>query len=154
MILTLWAASRGILPNGLWPREWKIITNSMKFKLNNQNKDYEIEIIEQNQGVKVIVNDKEFLFGDEEQQEVPAVTQAIMPRRDLSSKEVRAVLAGSVSELFVNVGDVVRPGQKLLILSAMKMENEILAECEGKIKEIKIVKNQKVKEGEVLITLI
>jgi glutaconyl-CoA/methylmalonyl-CoA decarboxylase subunit gamma len=59
-----------------------------------------------------------------------------------------------VSELFVNVGDIIKPGQKLLVLSAMKMENEILAEYEGKIKEIKIAKNQKVKEGEVLITLV
>jgi biotin carboxyl carrier protein len=35
----------------------------------------------------------------------------------------------------------------------MKMENEILSECDGKIKEIKVAKDQKVKEGDILIIL-
>ena len=67
---------------------------------------------------------------------------------------VKNPLAGRVLKIFVEKGQTVTEGQPLVLIESMKMENEILAECEGKIKEIKIVKNQKVKEGEVLITLI
>jgi biotin carboxyl carrier protein len=125
----------------------------MKFKFNNQGKDYNIEIVEQQQGIGIIVNGKEFTYKEQNQLPVVAVSQAVLPKRDLSAKEVRAVLAGTISELSVNPGDIVKAGQKLLTLSAMKMENEILAECDGKIKEIKITKGQKVKEADILIIL-
>jgi len=126
----------------------------MKFNFNNQDKDYEVEILDQETGIKIVVNGKEFVYDEKAAADVVAVPQTKLPRRDLNSKEVRAVLAGTIAELNVKPGDIVKVGQKLLTLSAMKMENEILAECEGKIKEISIVKDQKVKEGEVLITLV
>jgi len=126
----------------------------MKFQFNNQGKDYEVEIIEQETGVKITVNGKEFAYDERAAVEVAAVPQTMMPRRDLNSKEVRAVLAGTITELSVKPGDIVKLGQKLLTLSAMKMENEILAEAEGKIKEVTVTKDQKVREGDVLVTLV
>jgi biotin carboxyl carrier protein len=125
----------------------------MKFKFNNLGKDYDVEIIELDQGMKVMVNGKEFSYAGDDEIQTVAVPQTVIPKRDLSSKEIMAVLAGTISELSVMVGDVVKPGQKLLTLAAMKMENEILAECEGKIKEIKVARDQKVKEGDVLIVI-
>jgi len=125
----------------------------MKFNFKNQGKDYNVEIADAGKGMKVIVNGKEFVYGADDGAPVAAVPQAVLPKRDLSSKEVRAVLAGAITEICVACGDVVKTGQKLLTLSAMKMENEILSECDGKIKEIKVTKDQKVKEGDVLIVL-
>ncbi len=125
----------------------------MKFVFNNQGKDYEVEITEEGEGLKIAVNGKEFLYESSETPAAPAVPQAVLPKRDLSAKEVRAALAGTITELDVAVGDIVKPGQKLLTLSAMKMENEILAETEGKVKEIKAAKDQKVREGDILIVL-
>jgi len=125
----------------------------MKFNFNNQGKNYSVEIAETEKGMKVTVNGKEFDYGADEIATVAAVPQAVLPKRDLSSKDVRAVLAGVITELCVACGDIVKTGQKLLTLSAMKMENEILSECDGKIKEIRVAKGQKVKEGDVLIVL-
>jgi biotin carboxyl carrier protein len=125
----------------------------MKFNFSNQGKEYEVEIIQTEQGMKVVVNGKEFFYEGDGASQVAAVPQVVLPKRDLTSKEVRAVLAGVISEINVAAGDIIKPGQKLLTLSAMKMENEILAVCEGKIKEIKVTKDQKVKEGDTLILL-
>lgn len=126
----------------------------MKFKFENQGKKYEVDIAEYGgAAIKIVVNGKEFNYGALDEPQTAAVPQTMLPKRDLSSKEVRAVLAGTISELSVAVGDIVKPGQKLLTLSAMKMENEILAECQGKIKEIKIAKGEKVAEGDVIILL-
>jgi len=126
----------------------------MKFNFDNQGKNYEVDILDQETGIKITVNGKEFVYDEKEAIEVAAVPQTKLPRRDLNSKEVRAVLAGTIAELNVAPGDIVKAGQKLLTLSAMKMENEILSEIEGKIKEVSVVKDQKVKEGDVLVTLV
>ncbi len=125
----------------------------MKFSFTNRNKDYQIEIADQGEGVKISVNGKNFFYGAQAVQDVPAVAQAAIPKRNLSKKEVRAVLAGTISEISVAAGDIVKTGQKLLTLSAMKMENEILAEVDGKVKEIKVAPGQKVAEGAILIIL-
>jgi pyruvate carboxylase len=113
-----------------------------------------VEIVGQSKGVKITVNGKDFLFDNPgAPQAAAAVPQTMIPKRDLSSKEVRAVLAGTITELAVKPGDIVKIGQKLFTLSAMKMENEILSECDGMVKEVKTAKDQKVKEGDVLIVL-
>ena len=125
----------------------------MKFNFNNQGKDFEVEILDQETGTRIIVNGKEFVYEEKVTVEVAAVPQTTMPRRDLNAKEVRAVLAGTITDINVKPGDIIKVGQKLLTLSAMKMENEILSEIEGMVKEVNVVKNQKVKEGDILITL-
>ena len=125
----------------------------MKFKLAVNNKEYEVEIAETGGQTKITVSGKEFLFPNSDSATVAAVPQASMPKRDLSNKEIRASLAGIITEIDVKAGDIVKAGQKILTLSAMKMENEILSECDGKVKEVKIAKDQKVKEGDIMVVL-
>jgi biotin carboxyl carrier protein len=52
------------------------------------------------------------------------------------------------------VGDRVKKGQKLLILEAMKMENNIIADRDGMIQEIKVRKGDSVLEGSELIVIV
>lgn len=51
-----------------------------------------------------------------------------------------APISGTIAEIFIKEGDFVEKEQKLLTLLAMKMENEILAEKEGKVKKIFVKK--------------
>jgi biotin carboxyl carrier protein len=53
----------------------------------------------------------------------------------------------------VAVGDTVKLGQKLLTLEAMKMENNIEADKEGKVSQIKIKQGDSVMEGDILIVI-
>jgi len=62
-------------------------------------------------------------------------------------------LAGIVSSIAVKIGETVKPGGKVATLIAMKMENEIVSEGYGKIKEIKVKENQFVNNGDILIIL-
>lgn len=66
---------------------------------------------------------------------------------------VKAPLPGSVWEVKVAVGDTVEEDQVVLILEAMKMENEIAAEEEGTVKAILVEKGQAVKAGDPLIEI-
>lgn len=67
--------------------------------------------------------------------------------------EVRAPLPALVVNVEVGVGDTVTEGQGLVILEAMKMENELRAHTSGTVKEILVVKGKKVEKGETLIII-
>ncbi len=123
-------------------------------KLKIKEKEYDVEIDPGMGGqVKVVVNGNAYLFGKAGAAGEISVPQTILPKRDFSSKTIKAALAGAISEVFVKEGDLVKEGQKLLTLSAMKMENEVVSEFVGKIKEVKVKQNDKVKEGDDLILL-
>ena len=60
-------------------------------------------------------------------------------------------LPGTVLDVFVRPGDAVKVGQRLLLLEDMKMENNIDADRDGVIKEVKVNKSDAVMEGQVLV---
>jgi acetyl/propionyl-CoA carboxylase alpha subunit len=73
--------------------------------------------------------------------------------RELHRREIRAPMPALVIRIEVNVGDNVSAGQGLLVLEAMKMENEMKAPQEGKVKEIHARQGQRVEKGEMLLVL-
>ena len=68
-------------------------------------------------------------------------------------KEVVSPIQGQVTNIKVKVGDKVQKGDVLLIIEAMKLENEVVSPFEGEIKEILVSKGQNVKAKELIITI-
>ena len=66
--------------------------------------------------------------------------------------EIKTPMYGKIIKILVNEGDWVNNGQILVVLEAMKMQNQIRSPREGTIKKIKIVKDQSVKLGDILLT--
>lgn len=66
---------------------------------------------------------------------------------------VKSPLPGVILDIKVKVGDEVKKGQTLIILEAMKMENNINANKDGKIAEIKVNKGDSVLEGTDLVII-
>jgi len=66
---------------------------------------------------------------------------------------VVAQMPGTIVDIDVNVGDKVTRGQKLLVLEAMKMENEIVAPQGGVVSEISVTAGALVNAGDVLVVL-
>ena len=65
-------------------------------------------------------------------------------------REVRAIMPGKVVAVLVEVGAAVEPGQGLLVIEAMKMENEVPAPRAGTVKELRVQPGQAVEAGELL----
>jgi len=65
-------------------------------------------------------------------------------------REVRAIMPGKVVAVLVEVGATVEPGQGLLVIEAMKMENEVPAPRAGTVKELRVQPGQAVEAGELL----
>ena len=58
-----------------------------------------------------------------------------------------------ILDVFVKEGDTVKIGQRLMLLEAMKMENNIESDKEGVVKSISARKGDSVLEGDVLLTI-
>ncbi len=66
---------------------------------------------------------------------------------------VNAPMPGTINAIKVKVGDSVTKGQVLVVLEAMKMENEIMADSDGTVASIAVSQGQTVNTGDVLVTL-
>ena len=75
------------------------------------------------------------------------------PTAPAGGTTVTSPLPGVILELDCKEGDVVKKGQKLLVLEAMKMENVIESTCDGTITSVKVNKGDSVLEGAPLVII-
>ena len=66
---------------------------------------------------------------------------------------IKAPLPGTITDIKVNVGDTVKQGDVVLILEAMKMQNNIESEFSGTVTSINVKQGETVMEGAVLFTI-
>ena len=67
--------------------------------------------------------------------------------------QVKSPLPGSVIKVLVSEGQTVKKGDTLLTLESMKMENAIMAEADGTVKQIAVTPGQNVMQDDLLIVL-
>jgi biotin carboxyl carrier protein len=78
---------------------------------------------------------------------------AVAAAHDAGEARVRSPMPGLVIGTPVEVGSRVSRGQTVVVLEAMKMENDLAAPRAGSIKEIKVSKGQTVNQGDVLVVI-
>lgn len=150
----------------------KRFMKSFKFKINGT--DYSVDINEvEGQEIKLDVNGTPYTVTvDKEikQKKAPKIaTTRPAPRVSAAQGEVQrsapapaaggagnkvvTPLPGTILDVFVNVGDKVTAGQRVVLLEAMKMENNIEADVAGTVTEVKVRKGDSVLEGDVLVVI-
>lgn len=80
---------------------------------------------------------------------VPAAPAAI----PTDGTKTEAPMPGNIIEVRANVGDTVAEGDVVIILEAMKLENEIMAPCAGKILSVNVSKGDMVNSGDILFVV-
>ena len=83
----------------------------------------------------------------------PSVAKTSSPDGPKGTGTIKSPLPGVILEVLVREGDSVSIGQKLLVLEAMKMENNIESDKAGKIISLPKRKGDNVMEGDVLIVI-
>jgi len=83
----------------------------------------------------------------------PSVSKTASPAGPKGTGSIKSPLPGVILDIYVREGDSVKMGQKLIMLEAMKMENNINADKEGRISAIKVSKGDSVMEGDILIVI-
>ena len=88
-------------------------------------------------------------------QAAPAAPKAEAPKpaAPAAGVQVKSPLPGSVIKVLVSEGQAVKKGDTLLTLESMKMENAIMAEADGTVKQIAVTPGQNVMQDDLLIVL-
>ena len=88
--------------------------------------------------------------------EKPAAKEALPPTGGAgsgASKNVEAPLPGTIKQVCVSVGQEVAAGDTVVVMEAMKMENNITAEFAGKVAAVKVNVGDQVQSGQALVEL-
>lgn len=142
-----------------------------KFKINGNQYDVAINSVE-GRNASVTVNGTEYQVELEEApaaaqaapvapvaapvQAAPAAAAPAAPKPAAPSgagKAVTSPLPGVIIAVKVNVGDVVKAGQEVAVLEAMKMENSIEATQDGTVTAVHAAKGDSVLEGAPIVTI-
>lgn len=120
-----------------------------KFTVNVNGTKYEVEV-------------EEFAPGSKVSESKPATEslKASAPSNPAPSapvsggkESITSPMPGTIVDVRVKNGDNVRSGDVLVVLEAMKMENEILAPVDGKVTDVRVGKGTSVESGEVLVVI-
>ena len=137
------------------------------YKLKINGNDYTVDINEvEGQDVKLSVNGTPYVVTVDQEIKQQKKTVVSSPRPQAApaaapkaaataaaGAKVTTPLPGTILDVFVNVGDSVKAGQTVVLLEAMKMENNIEADTAGTVKEVKVRKGDSVLEGDVLVVI-
>ena len=80
----------------------------------------------------------------------PAAPKAAAPA---GGTTVSAPMPGTILSVNVKPGQAVKKGEILVMLEAMKMENEIMAPADGTVSAVNVTKGQSVQSGDALVTI-
>ena len=83
----------------------------------------------------------------------PAAPTASAPVTTVKGNAIKTPLPGVIIDVKVNIGDMVKKGKTVVVLEAMKMENNINADRDGKVAAIQVAKGDTVADGAVLVVL-
>ncbi|RUT77841.1 biotin/lipoyl-containing protein [Ancylomarina longa] len=137
-----------------------------EFKFTIRGREYDVEIKDfQGSNAKIEVNGTSYdveVHVEEKASKTPRLVRKAVVNKPGEGKiqksgagasVVKAPLPGSIIKIDVAVGDTVNPGDTLLVMEAMKMENNVLAEKAGTVKAIKVAVGDSVLQEDVLVEL-
>ena len=143
---------------------------NFKFKINGTDYSVDINNVE-GQEISLDVNGTPYkVTVDKELKQKPAVMRSKPAPRVAAAatgdvqksspapvatagSKVTTPLPGTILDVFVNVGDKVTAGQRVVLLEAMKMENNIESDVAGTVTEVRARKGDSVLEGDVLVVI-
>lgn len=131
-----------------------------KYKITLNDRVYEVEV---ERGVAQVTNEYDYVAPAPVAAPVAAAPVAAAPAAApkaapapvaaAAGEKVSAPMPGTILNVLVKVGDAVTEGQNLMVLEAMKMENEMLAPKAGKVVQIAVTKGQSVNTGDLLAVI-
>ncbi len=153
-IFEITKTENGFLVNGN-PFQWdKIKISEGYFHIIYQNQNYRAEVINADKSTKSFtfkINGRNYTVDLKDKFDLllerMGMNTAIAGKINL----IKAPMPGLIIDLKVKVGDLVKVGDQLLILEAMKMENILKSQGEGIVKTVKAKKGDTVEKGQVLI---
>lgn len=118
----------------------------MKYVVTLNGKNYEVEVEETDAVITAVTDAAPAapVAAAAPAASAAAPAPAAAPAAAADGQKVLSPMPGTILSVNVSVGSVVKAGDVLLILEAMKMENEIVAPCDGTVKQLAVQKGSTV----------
>ncbi|NOZ35402.1 MAG: acetyl-CoA carboxylase biotin carboxyl carrier protein subunit [Chlorobi bacterium] len=132
----------------------KIINNENSFHVLFKQKSFNINIISvdtEEKKVLLNINNNSYTIKLTEELDILLKKMGIKNQTEKIKKELKAPMPGLIVKIPVKKGDFLKQGEILLVLEAMKMENNLKAEHDITIKNILVQNGNSVEKNEVLI---
>jgi len=129
------------------------IPRSHSWSLLLDGRSYEFTVHEEEDAVELSGGAGLFHVVVEDARTHAARAQTLAARAPSGPRVLRAVMPGIVREILVEKGGTVTKGQPLLILEAMKMQNEIRADHDGEVRKVHVVAGATVDKGAPLVEI-
>lgn len=113
----------------------------MKYRVTLNDKVYEVEV---EKGEAILVDEYDRMAPAQAPAAAPAQAPAPQATANASASAVKAPLPGIVVAVKAQVGQAVKAGEAVVVIEAMKMENEIVAPTAGTVKAIYVQKGASV----------
>lgn len=144
----------GFVVNGE-PQSWDLVKIADGyFHILYRNKSYRAEVIKTDPETKQFtfkINGHNYTVTLKDKFDLLLEKMGMHNAASSKVNNVKAPMPGLIIDLKVKVGDAVKPGDSLLILEAMKMENILKSPGEGIVKTVKVKKGDSVEKGQVLV---
>jgi biotin carboxyl carrier protein len=123
------------------------------YSLLIDGRSYEIDVLETEEALMVLVDGQPFRVEIQDEQE--RRLRAAVGKGDAkpAKRVVSAPMPGKVVKLLVRPGDAVQAGDGVIVVEAMKMENELKAPAAGTVKEVRVEEGKPVSGGDVLVVI-
>ena len=118
----------------------------MKYVVTLNGKNYEVEVEETDAVITAVTDAAPAAPVAAAAPAAPAAAPATAaaPAAAADGQKVLSPMPGTILSVNVSVGSAVKAGEVILILEAMKMENEIVAPCDGTVKQLAVQKGSTV----------
>ncbi len=128
--------------------------NETVYLLKVNNKVYEIAVSQlSNETYSFLVNGYSYELSIRTKLQEKAIEILGKRKNDKKEKQIKAPMPGLVLQIKINIGDEIKVGDPLIVLEAMKMENEIRSQANGVIKEIFVKEGLSVEKNEILLNI-
>lgn len=117
-------------------------------------KKYEVEINGEiyHVAVRELTDDAEMKTQEPAETPEPDPKQEPQPSSAATGDGVHAPMPGTILKVLVSSGQSVTEGETVIVLEAMKMENEIVAPADGVVGEVLVQANDRVQSDQLLLT--
>ena len=131
------------------------IDNS-KFHVLHNNKAFEVQLLHadyQKKTMRIEVNGNFYTMQINDSYDQMVDKMGLLIGSSQKAKDIKAPMPGLIVEVLVKEGEEIKESTPLIILSAMKMENILLAQADGVIKSIWVKKDDTVDKGQLIIEM-
>lgn len=131
--------------------DFRSIEGTTLFSLLLDNVSWEVLVERSGDEYRVLIDGKLHIVQVQDERERKLAKAASKTAGATGDAIIKAPMPGLVRAITANVGDAVAAKQGIVILEAMKMENELRVPRAGVVKEIRVKPGDKVEQGQVLV---